>query len=170
MSSQRRSSSGRSRADRYGIADEVERAPDNTNDLHADAYSSTRRVAGGPAASNDNYAAAVEADPILPTPVANLANKVSSLFRGVGNFTATAANSNNNGNEDDGDDDEGNEYEPLSPNRAQGRNNNSNDIFRDEPTGEDDDDEDDPMVYEMTLQELLYSTSAFYAICVPGTF
>jgi hypothetical protein len=60
------------------------------------------------------------------------------------------------------------ESEPLTP-----RNNNNRDIFRDEPEGgEDDDDDDDESLegYDMTLQELIYSTSSFYAIVVPGKF
>jgi hypothetical protein len=69
------------------------------------------------------------------------------------------------------------EEEPLSP-----RNNNE-DVFHDEIVGEDgddlnveggneneDDDDDSLEGYDMTLQELMYSTSSFYAIVVPGTF
>ncbi|KAG7342281.1 presenilin [Nitzschia inconspicua] len=66
------------------------------------------------------------------------------------------------------------EVEPLSPQ-------NDQDIFRDEPENEDDgavnvergnsseDDEDSLEGYDMTLQELMYSTSSFYAIVVPVT-
>ena len=54
------------------------------------------------------------------------------------------------------------EQVPLSPSRrsAAGRS----DIFRDE-SGDDDESYEER---EMTLQELLYSSSSFYAIVVPG--
>lgn len=60
------------------------------------------------------------------------------------------------------------EREPLSPCRDP----NSNDIFRDEPNTNDDDDDDDDSYEEreMTLQELMYSSSSFYAIVVPVSF
>ena len=63
------------------------------------------------------------------------------------------------------------EQEPLSP--PSQNPNNSNDIFRDEPEGDgeedvDDDDDDSYEEREMTLQELMYSSSSFYAIVVPG--
>jgi len=58
------------------------------------------------------------------------------------------------------------------------RDPNSNEIFRDEPTStndenENDDGDDDDDSYEereMTLQELMYSSSSFYAIVVPVSF
>lgn len=63
------------------------------------------------------------------------------------------------------------EQEPLSP---PSQNPNNNDIFRDEPEGdeendeeEDEDDDDSYEEREMTLQELMYSSSSFYAIVVP---
>ena len=70
------------------------------------------------------------------------------------------------------DEDANSEREPLSPCRDP----NSNEIFRDEPTStndenENDDGDDDDDSYEereMTLQELMYSSSSFYAIVVPG--
>lgn len=40
------------------------------------------------------------------------------------------------------------------------------DVFRDE---EDDDDDDDEEGFDMSVAELLYSTSSFYAIAIPGT-
>ncbi|KAL3938214.1 MAG: hypothetical protein SGARI_001830 [Bacillariaceae sp.] len=57
------------------------------------------------------------------------------------------------------------EAEPLSPQ-------NNQEVFNDEPgnsQGGDDDDDDDESLegYDMTLQELMYSTSSFYAIVVP---
>lgn len=52
---------------------------------------------------------------------------------------------------------------PLSPARRKKRP----DIFRDE-SGGDDDDEGSYEEREMTLQELMYSSSSFYAIVVPG--
>jgi len=72
------------------------------------------------------------------------------------------------------DEDANSEREPLSPCRDP----NSNEIFRDEPTStndenENDDGDDDDDSYEereMTLQELMYSSSSFYAIVVPVSF
>lgn len=72
------------------------------------------------------------------------------------------------------DEDASSEREPLSPCRDP----NSNEIFRDEPTStndenENDDGDDDDDSYEereMTLQELMYSSSSFYAIVVPVSF
>ena len=58
------------------------------------------------------------------------------------------------------------EEEPLSPQ-------NNQESFHDEPGnsqgGDGDDDDDSLEGYDMTLQELMYSTSSFYAIVVPGT-
>ena len=63
------------------------------------------------------------------------------------------------------------EQQPLSP-RGGTSNNNNQDVFRDEPSGDEDDDDEDESLegYDMTLQELMYSTSSFYAIVVPGTY
>ena len=54
---------------------------------------------------------------------------------------------------------------PLSPPRENVRN---PDIFRDESGDNNDDDADSYEEREMTLQELMYSVSSFYAIVVPG--
>ena len=51
---------------------------------------------------------------------------------------------------------------PLSPSRKMGKR---PDIFRDE---NEDDDAESYEEHEMTLQELMYSSSSFYAIVVPG--
>ena len=58
------------------------------------------------------------------------------------------------------------EEEPLSPQ-------NNQEVFNDEPGdsqgGAADDDDDESLEgYDMTLQELMYSASSFYAIVVPG--
>jgi len=58
------------------------------------------------------------------------------------------------------------EREPLSPSRDP----NTNDIFRDEPEVDEEDDDDSYEEREMTLQELMYSSSSFYAIVVPVSF
>ncbi len=50
---------------------------------------------------------------------------------------------------------------PLTPSRRKKRP----DIFRDEAGGADDESYEER---EMTLQELMYSSSSFYAIVVPG--
>ena len=60
-------------------------------------------------------------------------------------------------------DEQDEEQVPLSPSRRSKRS----DIFRDE-TGGDDDDDASYEEREMTLQELMYSSSSFYAIVVPG--
>jgi hypothetical protein len=57
------------------------------------------------------------------------------------------------------------EQVPLTPERAKG---NRSDIFRDESAANDDDDAESYEEREMTLQELMYSSSSFYAIVVPG--
>lgn len=54
---------------------------------------------------------------------------------------------------------------PLSPSRSGVRN---ADIFRDETGASDDDDAESYEEQEMTLQELMYSSSSFYAIVTPG--
>jgi hypothetical protein len=54
---------------------------------------------------------------------------------------------------------------PLSPSRSGVRN---SDIFRDETGSSDDDDAESYEEREMTLQELMYSSSSFYAIVTPG--
>lgn len=159
MSSRRRGASGRSssRRDRYGIQTEEEKFDNEV----ADGYSSSvsRLVANFQGGSAPTPTGGL--DPILATPAARHANqeKVSSLNR-PGN------DDDNNNNEDDDDDDNGDEYAPLSPTRSNG--NDQNDIFRDEPDGDDEDDDEDDIDYEMTLQELLYSTSSFNAIVAPG--
>jgi len=53
---------------------------------------------------------------------------------------------------------------PLSPSRSGVRN---ADIFRDETGASDDDDAESYEEQEMTLQELMYSSSSFYAIVTP---
>mmetsp|Transcript_18366 Transcript_18366/g.42370 ORF Transcript_18366/g.42370 Transcript_18366/m.42370 type:complete len:563 (+) Transcript_18366:161-1849(+) len=55
---------------------------------------------------------------------------------------------------------------PLSPSRAIA---SRPDIFRDESAGNEDDDAESYEEREMTLQELMYSSSSFYAIVVPVT-
>ena len=57
------------------------------------------------------------------------------------------------------------EQVPLSPSRAMIRH---PDIFRDESEDTTDKDDDSYEEREMSLQELLYSSSSFYAIVVPG--
>ena len=56
------------------------------------------------------------------------------------------------------------EQVPLSPSRKSKRP----DIFRDESKAGEDDDDESYIEREMTLQELMYSSSSFYAIVVPG--
>jgi hypothetical protein len=176
MSSSRRrtGSSGRSsrrRRDRYGIEDEGKY---NDDDIVPTGYSSSNRLlASTTAVANTATADGMDVDPVLPTPAAGsqrnstpLREKVSMLYRGAGNFETDG--NDNAAADDDNDDDEGNEYEPLSPTRGVGGS--GNDVFRDEEAEERDDDEESYEEYEITLQELLYSTSAFYAIVVPGTF
>jgi hypothetical protein len=45
----------------------------------------------------------------------------------------------------------------------------SHDIFRDEDSVEEEEEEDE-YEYAMSISELLYSTSSFYAIIVPGSY
>ena len=54
---------------------------------------------------------------------------------------------------------------PLTPSRRTAKR---PDIFRDESAPNEDDDADSYEEREMTLQELMYSSSSFYAIVVPG--
>jgi hypothetical protein len=144
-----------SRKDRYGTDDDVK--IDDTD------------VASAPyqLATDDGTAPMVGA-PRDPTPTAGDSSKEerSSLWK----F------GRRNKSENDSTEEVPSEEEPLSPQ-------NNQDVFTDEMATEEDDeavnnergddgdeDDDDSLEgYDMTLQELMYSTSSFYAIVVPGT-
>jgi hypothetical protein len=145
----RRRTGRSSRRDRYGI-EEMEAKVDDTD------------VASAPyqLATDDGDIAPVTGAPRDPTPTSaehkNEENGQESSLWKLGRLGKKS-------NEDAVPDEE----EPLSPQNHQ-------EVFNDEPESrqsEDDDDDDDDSLegYDMTLQELMYSTSSFYAIVVPGT-
>ena len=156
----RRRTGRSSRRDRYGI-EETEAKIDETDNRNNTPYT----LATDDGAVTPGAAAAAPRDP-TPTSADQHKNEAdgqqqqqqqpSSLWK--------LGRRKNNQGEDAAPDEE----EPLSPQ-------NNQEVFNDEPGnsqgGDDDDDDDDDESlegYDMTLQELMYSTSSFYAIVVPG--
>lgn len=144
---------GRSRQDRYGKGDEEKHGEDASTpySLHTEGTTLVGRPQEPPSVLGVNHSV-VRSKDAPPSTTAS----VSALHRpGVVDTDSIPAE----------------ETEPLTP--SNNNNNNSRDIFRDEPEDDGDDDDDDDgesyVDYDMTLQELMYSTSSFYAIVVPGT-
>ncbi len=139
-----------SRRDRYGIDDEEKL--DETN-VEAPAAVTPYQLA------TDDGVSPVVGAPRDPTPTAaDNAEKPSMLWK-LGRRKSPSGNG----------DITPDEVEPLSPQAA------NPEVFEDEPEdddddGNDDDDDDDDSLegYDLTLQELMYSTSSFYAIVIPG--
>jgi hypothetical protein len=133
---------------------------------------SRRRAAAGSSSRRDRYGIddeqkidetdAAAAPYQLATDEVATEVQEESVFQKLGKWAGFASDASKTTTATDSND----EQQPLSPRG----NNNSQDVFRDEPGGDDDDDEDESLEgYDMTLQELMYSTSSFYAIVVPGT-
>jgi hypothetical protein len=154
----RRHGGGRSRRDRYGI-DEDENHGENTAStpytLHTEGR--TSQSVGRQQEPSASVRSSTK-ESLLPSSTATTTPLASSLHRP--------------GVLDTDDVIPPEEVEPLTPsnNNNNGSSNNNRDIFRDEPEDDDDDDDDGESYvdYDMTLQELMYSTSSFYAIVVPG--
>jgi hypothetical protein len=141
---------GRSRRDRYGIDEEEGKNGEDAStpyQLHTEAATSVSRPQEPPATAVINKGVVSRREDAPATTTAS----VASLRRpGIVDTDAVPE-----------------EVEPLTPSN---NNNNNQDVFRDEPEGDDDGDDDGESYidYDMTLQELMYSTSSFYAIVVPG--
>lgn len=144
---------GKSRRDRYGLDDEVK--ADDTDVVAAAPYQ---------LATDERMAPSAVGAPRNPTSTNSESNNneetKARLWKLPGHKKTQA----------DEEDEIPDESEPLSPR-------NNQEYFHDEPIGaeednDDDDEEDDESLegYDMTLQELMYSTSSFYAIVVPGSF
>jgi hypothetical protein len=150
-----------SRADRYGMGDN-QKVDEDDNVVGSAPYQLATEDGTAPA-----LPVGAPPDPTPTLSVANSATEQRSSLWDLGRRKKT---------ENPSVQDVPSEEEPLSPQ-------NNDDVFHDEPVdgdgdavnvergNENDDDDDDSLEgYDMTLQELMYSTSSFYAIVVPGTF